>query len=300
MRWFAKKTGKSKIVRRTTRGGKSIVRKRRFSAERIIFFLKRGGVAVGLVVLCGWMLSWYVLSGGAQKTSDWFHDKTLNVTSNSGFTLENIYVEGRHYTDASTLKALLNTEKGDPLFALDVSEAQRFIENLAWVKSVRIERRLPDTLYISLTEREPLALWQYQGKLSLLDKDGKVITTKNLERFQKLPLVVGEGAPDKAPAFLSYILADDTILTKMNAAVLISKRRWNLSLKNQVIVKLPEDNIELALRRLVSAQEDGNLMDKNIREIDMRDTGRIIVRTLPGAVREYKAGYGSSNDEDGI
>ena len=111
---------------------------------------------------------------------------------------------------------------------------------------------------------------------------------------------MGEGASEEAPAFLSYVLADDTILTKMSAAVLISKRRWNLSLKNQVIVKLPEDNIELALRRLISAQEDGNLMDKNIREIDMRDTGRIIVRTLPGAVREYKAGYGSSNDKGGI
>jgi len=46
------------------------------------------------------------------------------------------------------------------------------LEAMPWVREAEIERLLPDTIFVRLDERQPLAFWQRQGKLVLIDRDG--------------------------------------------------------------------------------------------------------------------------------
>src|SRR3546814_4216063 len=55
-----------------------------------------------------------------------------------------------------------------------------------------------DLLFIAITERRPLALWQRHRTLALVDEDGVVITDRRLGRFATLPIVIGDGAPERA------------------------------------------------------------------------------------------------------
>jgi cell division protein FtsQ len=64
-----------------------------------------------------------------------------------------------------------------------------------------------------------------------------------------------------------------------------------LYLKNGVSVKLPEDDLGQAVRRLANAQGEAGLMDRKIQSIDLRDPLRIVVQTAPGAAEEYQAAY---------
>lgn len=187
--------------------------------------------------------------------------------------------------------AILNVGKGDPLFSLKPLPAQDMLEKLSWVESARVERRLPDTVYVHLNERVPMALWQNNQDVSLIDKNGVVITKQGLDKFKELILIVGEHAPEEAPEFFKHLHAEDELLGRIEAARLISKRRWDLKLKNGVVVKLPEDEIALALRRLVVLHEKERLMDKDVLSIDVRQSARITVRTKPGAVQEYSASF---------
>ena len=173
------------------------------------------------------------------------------------------------------------------------------IEKLSWVKAAQVERRMPDTIYIGLEERVPMALWQRHKRLSLIGSEGVILTDHKLERFKDYIIVVGEDVPAKAPEFLRLLRSEPIIQSRVEAATLISKRRWDLTLKNNILVKLPENETALSLRRLAVTQEEENLMDKDIREIDMRDPLRITVRTKPGAVQEYKAGYKTTSHAGG-
>ena len=56
-------------------------------------------------------------------------------------------------------------------------------------------------------------------------------------------------------------------------------------------MKLPEEDIGQAVRRLAKAQSDAKLMDRKIESIDLRDPVRIIVQTAPGAAEDYQASY---------
>lgn len=245
-----------------------------------------------------WAGSWLFLSGAIDRFSGWTKESVLEMSANTGFSVENILVEGRTYTDAEALKAIINVQKGDPLFSFHPKAAQEMIEKLSWVHSAHIERRFPDTVYLRLEERTPLALWQRKGKLSVIDSEGTVLTSRKLKRFENLIIIVGEEAPSHADSLLTMLNAEPEVKEAVEAAIFVSDRRWNLKLKTGVIVKLPEEELGLALRRLAFTHREEGLLKKDVRSIDVRDPDKITVRTHPGAVQEYKAGFHSAGGGD--
>ncbi len=211
----------------------------------------------------------------------------LLKTAASGYRIANIYVEGRHYTDAQSLKAIINVQKGDPLFAFDVAQAQELMQRLSWVKSAEVKRQLPDTIYVKITERQPFALWQRSGRLSVIDEEGAVLTDQRAPEFSKLIILVGEEVPAQAKQFIAMLQAEPDLMARTEAATLVSGRRWDLTLKNGIVVKLPEDDLGLALSRLAKAQSDEALLEKDIAGVDLREAGRLIIQTKPRAVNDY-------------
>ena len=55
----------------------------------------------------------------------------------------------------------------------------------------------PGRLHIAVTEREAFALWQKDGKVSVIADDGTVVEPFVGARFAKLPLVVGARRRDQ-------------------------------------------------------------------------------------------------------
>lgn len=269
---------------------KKIIKRRNTVRSVWLGRVKRFGLIGGALVFTLWVGAWLHFSESYIKASDWLEQKTLTVSADMGFSVENILVEGRIHADADVLKALINVQKGDPLFSFNPAEAKELVERISWVRSAHVERRLPDTIYIGLEERKPLALWQKDGKLRLIDERGEEISTDRLSRFKSLIVVMGKGAPQKAPELLGNLSAEPILYERTQTVKWIERRRWNLTLDNNITVKLPEDDIGFALRRLALAQEEDELLDKDITAIDLREPDRIVVRTRPGAVQEYKAG----------
>jgi len=193
------------------------------------------------------------------------------------------------------LRALIDIERGDPIFRFDPAKTKEMIERVSWIKEAHVERRLPNTIYVGLQERQPMALWQHKGKLRLIDAEGVVLTDHDLEPFKELVIVVGEDAPEMALELLSIVSVEPLLQERLEAVSHVGKRRWDLRLKNGIIVKLPEKDLGLALRKLAESQEKDKLMDKDLLVIDMRNLDRITVRTRPGAVEEYKASLEGGN-----
>lgn len=242
----------------------------------------------------GWLGSIFFLSDAAYHTANWAKDKVLSATASAGFVVEDLMVEGRKYTDADAILAISNIKKGDPLFSFDTDAAQLMLERLSWVDVAQVTRRLPDTIHIQITERKPFALWQHNKKISLIDDEGVFLTDYKLSRFKDLLIVVGKDAPQECGEFLGLLSAEPTVREKVESAMHVAGRRWDLTLKNGVVVKLPEEDVSLALSTLAKAQEQDALLDKDIKMIDMREATRIVIRTKPGAVQEYKATYHSN------
>ncbi len=269
---------------------RSTMNKRRRGALAVVVpWTKRFGILLVVGIFGVWLGAWLLMSGGFAKAGSYSHDKIVTVTSAMGFKVANVLVEGRKYSDADTIKSLVGVEYGAPLFSLDPAAAQENIEKIQWVKRAEVGRRLPDTVYIKIEEHTPMVLWQKDNALHLVDEEGHVIDTSHLGRFKNLMIVMGEGAPAHAPELLEDLQAEPQLQANVTSAKWMDGRRWDLDLKQGITVKLPENDKEVAISRLAREVQDSKILEKDITAIDLREPERMIVRTRPGAVQEYKA-----------
>ena len=213
-------------------------------------------------------------------------DRMVQATGLLGLTVADITVEGRETTDRETILAALAAGPGTPILAVSPTRVKEQVEALPWVRTAVIERRLPGTLYVRLVERKPLALWQHGGKLELIDREGSIIPVTRLDRFAKLPLVVGESAASHAAELLETLASDPDLAARVTAAVRVGDRRWNLRIDNAIAVLLPADEMASAWSQLARLERSSAILKREVLTIDLRLPDRLVLRVSPEPPKE--------------
>ncbi len=252
---------------------------------------QRGGIVfVTGLVLAGTVWMW--TSGWVQRSLERVELAVLAATADAGLELSDVLVEGRGRTARQLVLETLGVVRGQPILAFDPHAAKARLERLPWVRSATVERRLPKAIHVRLIERQPLALWQHQGRISVIDQDGEVISGVEPKAFTRLPLVVGEGAPDHTLDLLAMLNREPELRTRVSAAVRVRGRRWNLRLDDSIDVRLPEQDPGAAWAELARAQRTHGVLGRDVAVIDLRLPDRLVVRTTSEAVPKRAPGRG--------
>jgi cell division protein FtsQ len=204
--------------------------------------------------------------------------KVLALTVEAGLTVSDVVVQGRGRTDRGAILAALGVARGTPVLAVSPSAAKARLEALPWIRSASVERLLPDTLYVQVTERQALALWQRKGKLELIDRDSTVVAVPRLDEFSDLIILVGDDAPKAAPALLEMLSSEPALRSHVVAAVRVGGRRWNLRLDSGIDVELPEDNVGAAWHQLAQLDRTDGLLKRDILKVDLRLPDRLVLQ----------------------
>lgn len=236
-------------------------------------------IGMGLCIL----ILWSYFHASSLITS--FVSSVEASTACLGFKLEDVVVEGRIRTDKAQILEVLVLKRGKPLLSLNLSEAKAKLESLSWVKAARVERRFPDTLFIRISEKEPVALWQNQSKTYLVDRDGQLVETKEAYKYKELLLVTGHQAPRYVEKLITLLEKFPEIRARVTAATHLRSTRWDIKLDDKVEVRLPEKNAEHALAYLLELENHHHLMKREVMTIDMRLPEQLILRLTPEAVR---------------
>lgn len=220
-----------------------------------------------------WQSGWVANSWREARVS------AVSVSAEIGLTVKEVLLEGRtHAPRAGVLKAL-GFKVGDPIMGFDIAMVRDRIEALPWIQSAAVERRLPGVVRVRIVEREPIALWQRRGVLSLVGRNGVPITNEKLGRFRDLLIIVGKDAPRHATNLLVLLASEPALRKRVRAAVRVGARRWNLRLENGIDVRLPENEVAAAWARLADLDRRHGLLGNDIDTIDLRIPDRLIVRT---------------------
>ena len=202
-----------------------------------------------------------------------------SATGFTGLRVTDITFPGRKNTPEPLLRAALGVSHGDPILGFSVEQARMRIETLPWVEQAIVERRLPSSVVVVVRERRPFAIWQKDKKFVLIDRAGLVVADQDVAPFMnKLPMVVGQGAPADANRLLQVLDDYPGLNGRVMAAVRVGERRWNLHLKTGTDVLLPEAHEAEALRRLKQLQDDHALLDRPLAVIDMRLPDQLVLR----------------------
>jgi cell division protein FtsQ len=232
---------------------------------------------IGMIGGGGW--AWY--TGAIQRTYAGMIDGLYGYTVQKGYGLETLYVEGRKRTSMQEVQKAIAVTKGDPLLRLSLHDIRQRLEAIGTIKHAAVERQLPGTLSIRIIEREPVALWQHQGNITLIDDNGVAMTDLKSSDYPKLPLVVGSDAPQHVTALLTMLATQPELQALVEASVRVGQRRWNIRMKGGVEIMLPEEKPEEAWQKLAEIQKQQQLLAKDIEAIDLRLEGRLFIKLSP-------------------
>lgn len=224
-------------------------------------------------------------------------NQVYNITVQTGYSVQNLYLEGRKRTPMEEIEKALDVSRNSPILKLSLEEMRSRLEKIESVKHAAVERSLPDSLYVRIVEREPVALWQYQGKISLVDDNGVVMTGLDMAPYKTLPLIVGENAPKHVNSILEILSSEPSLLKLFVAAVWVGDRRWNIKIKpkenavdenDNIEVQMPEENALAAWKQLAQLQKKQQILEREIKVLDLRIDGRLFIK-LPDDKTEKKS-----------
>jgi cell division protein FtsQ len=257
---------------------------RRLSARPRRRRLAFASAVAALALVAGGGL-WLARSGIAAAAEAAAGIRVAAAAKDLGFAVANVSVEGRDRVSRAEILGALDVTRGTSILAIDLPAAKARLEALPWVKSAEIERLLPDTIFVRLSERRPLAFFQRQGKLALVTDDGQIIQSDKLDEYGALVVLVGDDAPKLAAPLLDMLSTEPALYPHVAAAVRIGGRRWNIRLDSGIDIDLPEQDPESAWHRLAALDRSDALLARNIVAVDLRLPDRLVLRLPPDPVK---------------
>lgn len=204
-----------------------------------------------------------------------FTSKILEIKQST--KLKEIHVIGRENISKSTLLKKLKLNNETSITNINISSLKQNILSIGWVKDVIIERRMPHTLIIKIAEYKPFALLQMNDMHIIINSQGRKIAINNGD-FNYLPVINGVDSEKHAAKFLNILSSEPNLFHQVWAITYIGKRRWNISLRSGVKIKLPEKNPSEAWAKLSEIDRNESLLSREIDIIDLRKDGYIIIK----------------------
>lgn len=227
-------------------------------------------VAAVAFAVTQWTLVLQAKDAAAEKIVAW--------TADQGFVIRRLDVIGRNQVAADEVLKALQVKQGSPIFGYCPQEASQRLGANPWFKSVNVERRMPDTIFVRVVERIPAARWQVQGKFAVVDVEGVVLTTENMDMYKDLPIIIGQEARHKVVDLFNLLRGEPELTQQITAATWISNRRWNLTLRNNVIIKLPAQDPGLALSAFSSLNKRDKILERDITTVDLRLPKQVVLQ----------------------
>ena len=250
------------------------IRKRVWKRKRTIIWTV---CLIGLSLVVG---IWVSKPNSTDLVENQIGRNITEISSALGMRVSNVFSEGRKKTSVKDILQALRVKRGDPIINFDAAEAQSRVEALGWVRSAVVTRKLPDSIYIQIQERKPFALWQSQGRVTLIDHEGKEILDTGLESYNYLPLIVGDDARKYAPELFDVMASQPDLFRQVLAAVRIGNRRWDILFVGGLRVYLPQHGISNAWTRLAAANSEKDFFNRDISTVDLRLPDRMIIRVI--------------------
>ena len=199
-----------------------------------------------------------------------------NFLIKNGFTINNIQILGIKNIPKETVIKIVNNENKSNIFNVNLLKIYNNLKNNDWVKELYIERVLPNTIKISILEKEAIGIWQYEMSNKLITKNGEIISTANINKFKiDLPIIHGNHANKNANSILK-ILETNKVLTKNIWSLdYINNRRWNLHFKQGIIVLLPSKGVLKAWKEIIKLQRSYDVLNLGLTELDLRNPNKI-------------------------
>jgi cell division protein FtsQ len=246
---------------------------------------RRAGIAATVLLLLASAGFGVVKGGHLDEFGAAVSDSRNALANGIGFRITAVAINGRKQLTQDEVLATGGVNGHSSLLFVDAAAVRDRLKANPWIADATVLKLYPGHLQIDIVERKAFALWQQDGRLSVIADDGTVLEPFVARRFLSLPLVVGKGAESRARDFLALLARYPQVNTATRAAIFVGERRWNLRLRDGLDIRLPETDVSNALAALSNLDKDDHLFSRDIVAIDMRLPDRLSVQLSDDAAK---------------
>ena len=167
----------------------------------------------------------------------------------------------------------LITFKNQNIFLLDKKKIVKKISDNNWISNFSIQKKYPSKLIVNLKKTEPIAKIIINNEIFYVGSNFKLIKSKI--QFNNLPNIFGKPKLDQFENLINNLNLSSLSYKDISEIYYLKSGRWNLKIQNEVIIKLPKDNILESLNLVNKILENKNISSKNT--IDLTVKNQIIV-----------------------
>ena len=196
------------------------------------------------------------------------------VLSNIKFeSIKKIKVSGLHENENTILSQDIEGLNLKNIFFADGNDISNIISSHSLVEEYEIFKKYPSTLNIKIQKTNFLAKISDNGKMFLVGSNGKLSDVKFSE--EKVPFIFGKPEINEFLKFKDIVDESKFSLNEIKNLYFFPSKRWDLELKNNVILKLSSEHAQDSLDQAFEILNDKKFI--NIKVVDARIKNQIIL-----------------------
>ena len=163
--------------------------------------------------------------------------------------------------------------KDQNIFLLDKKQIEKKISDNNWILNFSIKKKYPSKLIVNLKKAEPIAKIIFDNEIFYVGSNFKLIESKI--QFNDLPNIFGKPKINEFKKLVANLNSSSFSVKDISDIYYLKSGRWNLKIKNDIIIKLPRNNILESLNLVKEILDNKNIISKNT--IDLTVKNQIIV-----------------------
>ncbi len=185
------------------------------------------------------------------------------------FNIKQIILEHDEIIDKDLLKKQLNYLYEENLFFLNNENIKKKIKNLEFVESFTIKKIYPNTLKLTIKEKEFIAILIKEKKKYFISDNGNIVKYKDINKFEDLPTVLNGG--DRFFSMYQNLKNTNFPIEMIKSYYFFESGRWDLIIEDNKVIKLPIKDYKKSLKnfmKIISSKEfnEYSLFDYRIKD----------------------------------
>ena len=203
-----------------------------------------------------------------------FFLSTYNLNSNKVspsifFPIKEILVENSTATNSDNLKFDLNFLINSSLFYLNREKILLIANNYDFISNIQLKKKYPNILKLTITEKIPVATQIIDKKKFYITKDNEKINFVDLKIYEDLPTIFGKYK--NFNFFYNDLEKNNFKINEIKAFYYFDVGRWDIVLRNEKIIKLPEKNYLDIISKINLMLDDNNFNKYKVFDFRIKD-----------------------------
>jgi cell division protein FtsQ len=203
-------------------------------------------------------------------------------------SINRIVVIGAQETLKKEIIMLIENAATEEFSALKARSLKEKIREIKKVKKAIVKFSTDGLVTVEVVERKEAAVFLNDSLYEVLDRNGVVLSTNSdYEGLSSYPLLVGRSGSKNIPDLLSLSKEIGSYKSEVMYYEWVGERRWDIHMKNNLVFKLPENNLSRGVELMDFFLNGTNKYLKPIVSVDLRNLDKPIIKFRKTPSVEY-------------